>query len=694
MSKNIAIYKAEFHKIFNINEEHEEVIDRILFIDKFVYPLEDKDCYYLYDVEKKELLSKNKEIETFEIDSNTEILSFTGVPFDKVSKLKIPKNIKHVIFEGGDLVSSHMAESLEGFTVWQHIINLVNLFKLAEDIDARLIFEDDLRNIYNNELPKYVTDIGLSQFLQKIDNSNIVNLTIAYVYFTDFDFKILSKLTELKELEILYSYNDNIRYLPQNLSRLKIYGHTIQNLSEVNLNIKSLRELELGGNAIRNLDNLSELPRKLVDLTLTNNVIKNFNIDELPKELEYLDLGKNLIDNDFFNQKAEHKNLKYLILSENKIIITTSVLNQISYYFPNLEYIELFGNETDGVPVDFIGDSENKNCLHLIQIFLDGIEFMHNGEELTILNSRNFNDFTEIIWQNNQLPIKVILGDIQYTFSQYLINMPFFYQYVNGIYCFIEHDECEVFIIVDDEKKKIKFRIQSNKPETVLLYFHKYFHEIQDIICFNSHFSALPFITYSKTCDFIKDFHSKAFKLDYRVKSDFVLKPSNNNINVLVNNRLIEETEEKGNDGVKLYGNYYENINNIGFILVSGKSAYPFILKEGALTNLSEVHNNYYYNLTLRDSSEKESYIRGITNKYLNSSALEEVEIFIDNNVKKKVSCFINPNHFHANDKILSLINPKFPELNERYLTDVKMDNNKWCEFNVEDNLIELKYVL
>jgi hypothetical protein len=211
------------------------------------------------------------------------------------------------------------------------------------------------------------------------------------------------------------------------------------------------------------------------------------------------------------------------------------------------------------------------------------------------------------------------------------------------------------------------------------------------MIALNSHVNVLPFITNSSSCEFLKDFCFKIFKLDYKVKTKAVLEKSNNSIDLLINNRSIEGDNEEG----KFAGKHYENIKNIAFILVSGKSAYPFIINEkGILTNGLNRHKDYYYYLTLRNALEKENYINGITSKYLNNSSLVEVEVFIDNNVKKKVSCFVNTNYFHADNMVLSRVNQGSLKLVENYLKEVKMDNGKYCEFSIDDDHIELKYVM
>ncbi|MGJ8743532.1 hypothetical protein [Polaribacter sp.] len=690
MTKHISIHKAEFHNSFYLNsEENEELIDDILSVEKFIYPLKDKHHYYLYDVVNEKLLNKSLEPKSFKIDKDADMVSFTGVAPEIVSKIHIPKKVKTFLFEGGDLMPLQMGKEKVGDALWKTVINYINLFKFVETIEERLAIEKNLRDIYNNKFSLHISDFGLMELFQKIEDSKITQVTIGWTYFSNFDFQVLSKLNQLETLSILYCYNDNIKWLPKNLTSLKIFGTTIQNLSEINLNLPKLTELDLEGNAISALDNLEILPSCIEYLGLGLNLIKSFNIHELPENLEYLDLPQNLISNDFFNQNKKHKKLKFLNLSSNKLIITSSILHLILEAFPNLEYLELLDNETDGVPVEFLGDFENKNCLANIEFFLEGIEFTPNGEELSVSKLKAKKEYTEVNWHEDTLPLKVILADIQYNFSKHFLKMPFFSQHVNGIYCFIEHDDCELLILFEEDTKEIVFRLQSDKSETIALYFHKYFQEINAIISFNSHINILPEINSSKSCKFLKEFCDKVYKVDFKIKSDFIIKKENKDIKILINNRSNEGNKDEG----KFAGDKYEVVQNIGFVLVSGKSAYPFVIKDGVLTNALKLNKDYYYYLTLRTALDKENYVNAVTSKFLNSSSLVEIDVFIDNNIKKKVSCFVNPIYFQIQDNTLSAINLKFPELEEVNLKKIKMDNGKYCEFSIDDGLVELRYV-
>ncbi len=615
-----------------------------------------------------------------------------------IANIKLPEKVAVLIFEGGDLMPLQMGKTPEGDALWKTIMNYIRLYPFNENFSERILMENEIRKLYT-KLPSHIADFGLTTLFQKIEASNITKFTIGWAYFSELDFKILSKLNQLESLSILYCYNDAIKYLPKNLKDLQIFGTTIQKLSEINLNLPNLIDLNVSGNALNTLDTLHTFPSTLEGLDVSNNLIKYFDINELPEDLEYLELSNNLITNDFFNQKAIHENLKHLLLSNNELIITASILHLILEIFPNLESLELLDNEKKGVPFELFDDYEHPNCLKNVQYFLEGIDLLvdHDYEEFLsvsklkkINNSSDLNEFIEVKWQENKFPLRIILEHLQYEFSKYFFKMPFFTKYINGIYCFIAHDNCEFLLYFEEETKQITLKIQADTSAIVDLYFHKYFKEINTIISLNSHIDILPSVSCSKSCDFLKDFCNKVYKVDYKIKSDVILKKETENINILINNRSIEGVN---NDG-KFAGNKYQEIQNIAFILISGKSAYPFIIKNGVITNALKLTENseYYYCLTLRTALDKELYIKSITNKYLNRNGLVEGAIFIDNNVKKKLSCFVNPHYFKVKDNILTATNLEDFKLAENHLKKIKIEGNKYCHFTVDNAIIELKY--
>ena len=119
-----------------------------------------------------------------------------------------------------------------------------------------------------------------------------------------------------------YIYNDELSKVkfPPNLTFLKIYGLTIESLSDINIEDLKLESLDLEGNTINDLSTISKLPNTLGDLNLNMNHIKEFAIEDLPENLEYLFLDNNQIGNTLFegiNKDVTNTTIKYLSLSNN-----------------------------------------------------------------------------------------------------------------------------------------------------------------------------------------------------------------------------------------------------------------------------------------------------------------------------------------------------------------------------------------
>lgn len=698
MGKQISIHKAEHHKLFySGNKNNDDVLEVITSSDLFVYPLKDKGYYYLYNIKKNKILAKSKLVLSFKLGNNIESILLMGITVKDAVQIKIPESVHTLIFEGGDLMPKQMSLTKKGDVIWKKIQNHLHLYKFITSIEERIAIEKELRLLYNNELPKHIPDFGLSELFDCIKQSNITKLEVRWTYISDQEFKMISNLNQLESLAIWYCYNDSIKWFPKALKSLKVYGTTIQRIPESIFDLLQIYFLDLEGNNIQYLNNLHRLPSTIKYLDLGDNLISYFEIGHLPKSLESLFLTKNQIANGFFDQITVHKNLKILSLSFNNLIITGSILRAIMNSFPNLVYLELLGNRTDGVPEEFLGDEENKNCILNVQYYLDEIDYKHNSELLILTKSETKKNYIEVIWSESLLPLKVILRDLQYVFSMHFGKMPSFKQYLNGLSCTITFDNCDIFIQLNEKQKNVVFKVQSVDPSIVAVYFHKYLHEINWFIDCNSHVDILPYLKSSSDCSFLKEFYAKVFKLDYKVKGKPVVTRTENETRILINNRKIDHNEyrpsNKAVEEGKTPGIKYINKDFIAFILVSGKSAYPFILKNNKLTNaLDSTRDNYYY-ITLRTAEEKDHYVKAITSSYLNRSQLVQTDVFIDNDIKRKVSCYVNPDYFKTKDNILSTTGINNPVLKEKLLKDVKMDNGKYCEFSINDNHIELKYV-
>jgi len=685
MKKHISIHKSNDHHVYQMNhEETDNLIDRILDTDKFVYPNEDVDTFYLYDVDENVILEKEKDYNKLTIPSSATSLNFIGLNPNSFVNFKSPSNVTSLTFEGGTLLKQYLSKTLEGLDLWHTFSNCINLYKISDSFEDRLIYEAEIRGIYKNEFPKHAIDFGLnlSEF------SCISSLRLGYVYLSKKDYEVLSNLNTLTSLEIYYAYNNEINALPINLKYLKVFGTLAQNLSEFKIDCSKLSKLDLEGNTLSCIDSFNDLPKKIKSISFKNNLVADFIIDEIPDQLEYLIFSDNLIKNTIFEQGGLKSNLKYLDLSNNKLVITSSLLHIILEIFPTLEVLILYGNKTNGVPKEYLGDAKDSNCLTDIKYFLEGIEFLHNSEALIFKNFNTTNHYVNVAWPQDSFP-NVLVSDIQFYCAKHFNKMPSFKQFMNGLYCNIEHDETEIFMFYDSDLKQFIFRVQSTKEDYPEVYFHKYLHELNSLVAENSHLNILPLVNTSKSCNYLKEFCKKVFKIHKTIKKKNILRQTASGLELLVNNISIDSENKKG----KFAGDEYIDIDKVAFVFISGKNAYPFIIADNVVTNQYKTHKKYYYTLTLRDSSEKENLHSSLTNIYLNNMVFSKGDVFIDNNVTKKGRCYVNPKYFKLYNGGLQCILPGILKLENEKFNEVNIGTNKYCEFTTENNIVKLQYV-
>jgi len=690
MTKQISIHKAEFHKyVFLESEEVPWYLDDRSFGEKFVQPIKDKTSIYVFDIKNKLLLKELKENECIEIDSETNRLKIIGIPLEQVAKINILNKVEELEYYAADLLKNQLIQK-NGDRLWSDIIFVKNLYKFNEtSADTIMRYGQELKHLYKQIVLKDISVTALENFLKKLGELCIDDLTMGSVFIHDTGFKLLSELRSIKILVLLESYNITLANLPDSIVNLTISESIFQNLSDIYLDLPNLVELHLRSNMLKYLDGLQFLPVVLKVLDLSDNFITNFYISKLPEGLEELALNSNLIDNHFFSQNAIHENLKCLGLANTNIVVNPSVLKRILEIFPKLERLDLRNNKYEGINIRYVKCLEEENCLEgiqdLLRVLMDK-NCMNQSDNLNVSNSRFLNDYVEISWKGEFLPINWIRSEVQNKFTHYLIQMRSYLNYVNGVYCFIEHDNCELFIIFNEENKNIFFRIQSDNPEIVSLYMYKYLNDLNDIICKNHHVNLLPRLKYSVSCEFLDAFYKKAFSIDYK-SNYFVLNPDDVGLKVLINNHKKLNYDET-NFGITTYDpenpdDSYTYIDNIAFVFFYKRKAYPFIIENDFITNI--MHNkSKYFCLTLVNPN-KGIYRKALNSEYLKAIPLAEGNVLLKG--KKNGECIVNQNHIKILDGKLKLINDRL-KLNKKYLRNVTHSTVKAFEFIVKDDLI------
>ncbi len=699
MNNTLSLHKSKFHNAFLVDQEPgTSLVESALDLNLHLFEVENKDELILFDLDKDKIVEKFPSIDKVNIrDYSPETLIFKGIYSDEANLVSIPKSVKQFHFEGGDYMPNLLSRTKETSVFWDKLFYLFQTGLFNQTLKKRLEFESEIRSIYQIELKSLPLESPITNLLSQIIHSNIIELTLGWAYLSDSDMRRFVDFKKLESLSLIYTFNDNILNLPPNLLALKIYGSTIESLSQINFTSLHLKSLDLEGNTIKNLSGISKLPNSIEYLNLSNNHISYFELDTLPEKLEIISLGNNRIGNAFFegaNLKTIKKNITELYLSNNDFIVNSWLLNRILETFPNLEYLELSGNKTDGVPEEFLTNDENDSCLDKIKFYLkpqiNSVPSYYEEIKNTINRYDNVHSIG-LKWQHDSLPEKVIISDVQYQFKRYLGAMPKFIIFNDGIYCDIEHDEVSVVIRTDNEtKKSIVLKLYASNPSNFKSYYYAYFHKIFQLIQLNTHHSILPIGSFSDQCGIYQKFYWQIYQYDTMHKRNAILRINKEESYLLV------KSVKKGY--LNSIGEFYKNIKEVAFVVITNKNALIYTINsdlcignvERNISPNSKKNKREPYNLSIRSSEEKTNYINAITNPYLGENRLCKGEIFANNEVSQKITIYYNPVYFSTSQDNIKC-----------HYQQTKMDLNTICEpiiagkkliITIENNKVRAKY--
>lgn len=700
MNNTLSLHKSKFHNAFLVDQEPgTSLVESALDLNLHLFEVENKDELILFDLDKDKIVEKFPSIDKVNIrDYSPETLIFKGIYSDEANLVSIPKSVKQFHFEGGDYMPNLLSRTKETSVFWDKLFYLFQTGLFNQTLKKRLEFESEIRSIYQIELKSLPLESPITNLLSQIIHSNIIELTLGWAYLSDSDMRRFVDFKKLESLSLIYTFNDNILNLPPNLLALKIYGSTIESLSQINFTSLHLKSLDLEGNTIKNLSGISKLPNSIEDLDLSNNHISYFELDTLPEKLEIISLGNNRIGNAFFegaNLKTIKKNITELYLSNNDFIVNSWLLNRILETFPNLEYLELSGNKTDGVPEEFLTNDENDSCLDKIKFYLkpqiNSVPSYYEEIKNTINRYDNVHSIS-LKWQHDSLPEKVIISDVQYQFKRYLGAMPKFIIFNDGIYCDIEHDEVSVVIRTDNEtKKSIVLKLYASNPSNFKSYYYAYFHKIFQLIQLNTHHSILPIGSFSDQCGIYQKFYWQIYQFDIQHKKNDILRIENKESYLMV------KRVEKGY--LNTISKFYKNFNEVAFVIITNKNVLIYTINsdfsigntQSYKSSNSKIQKETPYNLSIRNSTEKTNYIKAITNPYLGKNCLNEGHLLVDNAFGQKTAIYYNPVYFFA---IKDDIHCHFQQ--------IKTDNHNLCEpkisgknlkISIENTKIQAKYI-
>jgi hypothetical protein len=661
---NLSLHKAIHHKAYLLEDtDNLSFCETLLENDKYLYHVKNKDELFLFDMNTKEIIEKFDNAEKVNIEKySAEELIISGVYPSPNTIIKLPVTLKTLVLEGAGYMAELMSKNEKSSRLWNEILYELQLSNFNTTVDERIERDEICRILYNTELQDLKLDSPIFSVLSQITELDLNWLLLDRIYLTERELKLLSGLKGLERLTLSYIYNDSVlkRKLPPNLNYLRIYGNTIENLSDINLKGLPLETLELDGNTIKNLYGISKL-KNLLHLNLDNNLIRYFDLNDLPKNVETLSFDVNMIGNDFFegtNNGVINNKITHLILSNNNLKINPWLIYRITKTFPKLENIDLSGNETEGIPYDLLINSEEESSMAKIARWLDlqDSKYTESYSDLKFLfNYYNKTNTIIIKWKHDSLPTKNILADIQYHFNRYFESMPEFKRYKDGIYCDIVHDE--ISLIIREDANSIYLEFYTSNHRILNDYFYKYFQEINNFIKLSTHHSILPVAIFSENCGIYEKFFKFVFHIDKKILDNFILVPNAGELMALIKTQRKGFLEENNNKT----GHHYKKIKNIAFIILKGKEAFPYIIDENnVISNIekenAEQKSKKAFELSLREGNDKKNYVESLTNPYLGSDCMEEAVLFVKGNVKEKVKY---PMDIIFNSRYFSVVNDK-----------------------------------
>ena len=482
----------------------------------------------------------------------------------------------------------------------------------------------------------------------------------------------MSKLGKLTELRLSYNFNDNILWLPINLKRLKIYGSTIQKLSQINFKKLKIIDLSLEANCINDLSDIGMLPKSIEYINLNFNSICQFTIKELPINLETLWLGNNLLDNSFFegvNKDIENKSVKLLSLSNNHFKINNWLLKQIIKTFPMLEYLELEGNITEGIDDSILINDDENSCIESIRVYLANEEHKNEGDFGDFESSFNYygnNHKICIKWTQESLPVEEILAGIDYLFKDYLKEMPELICFRDGLFCDFPHNETSMLIRGNTEGgKSVEFNLFASNYVTFEKYFYRYFIEINRIISLNTHHYILPIINFSEGCNDFYSFYEKVFNLNEVINKMPILSVNADSLQLLVKKLTkipLAQLQKKTKESNKIHSNSYKEIKNIAFVIDAEPYVYPYFIDENFFISNTEENNKEYKDEEFfkihTNSQERITYSKCLKNKYLGQYCFEEGRLYVGAGKTVGPTIYFNSAYFKKVEDDIICIDP------------------------------------
>lgn len=685
--KNLSLHSKRSHKIYLEPEQELSFLESLLDTEMYEYDISSYSELILFDIDKKEIVKQSENLENLRFDEfSPETIAIKDLHPSILFELELPDYIDSLSIDGGQYLFEMLKTSDSLLKIWESYISLCQQAKFSADLEERLKIESQIRGLLKN-IETFDLGSSIYKFLKKFSDLKIRDLALRWVYLSQKEINLLSNLKYIEILELGYNYNDSFLQLrlPFSLKQLTIFGTTIECLSQINWEGLKLESLNLEINTINDLSRLKDLPNTLEDLSFGTNHIKSFLIEDLPENLENLTLNYNQIDNKFFegrNSTAVNSKIKYLDISFNRLIVNNWLLHRILETFPELEDLDLTGNEISDIPEELLINNEESSSIAKIRYWLE----LYDYQSVNVLYSElreSFNYYNKknaiiLIWKHEMFPSKLILSDIQQDFEKYLGKMLKFKAFKEGLYCDIEHDNISVTIREDQESSNsIILELYAADKKVFSSYFYKYFAKIKNLVELNTHHQILPLASFSSGCGVYEDFFRYIYRIDGKIRKNLILSSNDKGIKLLIN---IDKNSKKAQ---------YLSISSVAFILKVGNYFFPFILDEkNFLRNYFSKYDNEYFKINIKQL-EKKMYTESLKNKYLGDSCLVEGVFTAALNESQSNRVYYNPKYFIEKEGEILSIDPKINLDVKNIASPVNLGRE--LKISIEGKIISLK---
>ncbi|QZE15180.1 hypothetical protein K4L44_04930 [Halosquirtibacter laminarini] len=699
--EEIAICKKIHLNLYveELSEEDEELsfVSQILLGFSRELPIDDPDKICVVDVNEKKILMEVSDISELSLSHyHCESLDIIDMDLDCIDLDRMPQGFSALLLESGFFNQQIMSRCPEVSMLYDRIQDSALMARYLENLeDGQHLNRSMLASL--TEYEKLTFDTGITSFLRRLQPmTNLKELNVSKYAFSDEDVVLLGQLDSLESLSLSYPIRIHFDTLPKNLKVLSLSGYFANSILDLHLDSLSLENLYFDTCYLESIEGLSSL-ETLESLLIEETYVPSLDLTSLPTNLInllYRSCGTEEMIIPEKDMKREVPHMERLDMCNNKITFDHKTLYNLTNYYPMLEVLSLYGNCMDSLPDPLFGESEEENCLGLVQGYFDLCYYEQEKQFEEVSETLSCAEQTErlmVCWDLKDAPWESIIYDIQYTFHDFWARLDGVVLFKEGIACKLPHYKMTIKIYCQDDGKLYYDVSAEDGPYTSVIFFN-YLNELHALFQFQMNQWILPSYQFTERYSELPARIDRIIGLRRYVKKDMVLCNNQGVAHLLVNNvkrsytKLSEglDQEEYSSErlGRRVLKDKYYDASQVAFILFNGKNGYPFLVQEDR-----EVSNSYdggYFSLVLRTAEEKENYIFSLCNKFLNGGRFEK---FVTK--EKGLQVYYNPMVLSLEDESL-YFRRKF-SLGEVHSLKTS-SANKWLHITSKEGELLLDY--